>query len=117
MKTIRNSPLFSSGIRRAESDTQIEDDFDDLVTLAARGNSRAVGAIAVALGPMILEEARVVLGEYADEDIEVLQDFLVFLLDARSPFRPAHGRAIPWMCRVVRAIAQTRLKRNELRAG
>jgi hypothetical protein len=58
---------------------------------------------------MILEEARVVLGDYPDEDIEVLQDFLVFLIDARSPFRPAHGRAIPWMCRVIRAIARTPL--------
>lgn len=117
MKTIRKSPSFSSGIRRTENDTQIEDDFDNLVTLAAHGDSRAVGAIAVALGPMILEEARVVLGEHAAEDIEVLQDFLDFLLDARPPFHPAHGRAIPWMCRIVRAIAQTRVKRKELRSG
>jgi hypothetical protein len=87
--------------------TQVEDDFDDLVMCAARGDSRAVGAIAVALGPMLLEEARVVLGEYADEDGDVLQEFLLVLLEGRTRFRPAHGRAVPWMCRTVRAIAQT----------
>jgi|HubBroStandDraft_1064217.scaffolds.fasta_scaffold53648_2 hypothetical protein len=95
---------------------QIQDDFDELVKRAARGDRRAVGSIAIAFGPMILGEARVVLGEYANEDVDVLQDFLLFLIDARSFFHPGHGRAIPWMCRIVHAIAETRRTRNEWRA-
>ncbi len=117
MNTIRKFPMSSPRTRRTCSDTQVEDDFDDLVQHAACGDSRAIGAIAIALGPMILEEARVVLGEYAGEDIDVLQDFVGVLLEARSPFRPSHGRAIPWMCRTVRAIAQTRRKENNRRAA
>jgi|SRR5580704_4760179 DNA-directed RNA polymerase specialized sigma24 family protein len=108
--TIRRLPLSSHRTRNASNDTQVQDDFDDLVMNASRGDSRAVGAIAVALGPMILGEARAVLGEYSHEAEDVLQDFLLFMLDGRSPFRPAHGRAVPWMCRMVRAIAQTRRK-------
>ena len=116
--TIRSSSTVSSiGPRNAPSDTQIQDDFDELVMRASRGDSRAVGAIAVALGPMILEEARVVLGEYADEDSDVLQDFLLLLLEGQSRFRPSHGRAVLWMCRTVRAIAQTRRKENDERRG
>jgi len=114
---IRRLPLSSHRTRNASNDTQVQDDFDDLVMNASRGDSRAVGAIAVALGPMILEEARAVLGEHAHEEEDVLQDFLLFLLDGRSPFRPAKGRAVPWMCRMVRALAQTRRKEKGWNRG
>ena len=119
MKTTTTRKLSPSSLRArsTSNDTQVQDDFDDLVMHAAQGDSRAVGAIAVALGPMLLEEARVVLGEHADEDTDVLQDFLLLLLEERTRFRPAHGRAMPWMCRTIRAIAQTRRKEHEWRHG
>lgn len=91
------------------------DEFDVLVMQAARGDACALGAIEVALGPMLLEEARVVLGEYADEDESVLEEFLEFLGEGRSRFRPAHGRAVVWMCRAVRAISERRRRENDWR--
>ncbi|MGO9832804.1 MAG: hypothetical protein ACLP1X_01175 [Polyangiaceae bacterium] len=93
--------------------TQVQDDFDDLVMAAARGDARAVDAIEEALGPMLIEEARVVLGEYADEGEHVLQALLVVLLEGRTRFRPSQGRAVVWLCRMAHAIAQTWRKRKE----
>jgi len=117
MKTSDNRRFHvSSPVNRNASDSaQIQDEFDDLVVAAAGGDARAIGAIAVALGPTLREEARVVLGEYADEDWDVLQDFLVVLLEGRSRFRPAHGRAVTWLCRTIRAMAQTRRLEHDRR--
>jgi DNA-directed RNA polymerase specialized sigma24 family protein len=118
MKTTNNNrmlPLSASHNRLHSNDTQVQDDFDDLVRLAVRGDRRAVGAIAMALGPMLLDEARVVLGEYADEDSDVLQDFLLVLLEGRSRFQPVHGSAVVWLCRTIRAVAQTRRMENDRR--
>jgi DNA-directed RNA polymerase specialized sigma24 family protein len=94
--------------RNHRTDAQCQDEFDDLVVHASQGDHRAVGAIAIALGPMLLEEARTVLGEFEQEAEDVLDDFLLSLLERRAPFTPAHGRATPWLCRIVRAIAQQR---------
>jgi DNA-directed RNA polymerase specialized sigma24 family protein len=91
-----------------QTDTQRQDEFDDLVVHASQGDRRAVGAIAVALGPMLLEEARTVLGEFEQDAEDVLDDFLLSLLERRARFTPAHGRATPWLCRIVRLIAQER---------
>jgi hypothetical protein len=88
--------------------SMVEDELDMLVVQAARGDVCALGEIEVVLGPLLREEARVVLGEYADEDESVLQELLEFLGDWRSRFRPAHGRAVVWMCRAVRAISERR---------
>lgn len=113
MKTsgIRNGSRSSyplSSNRIAANDRHIQEEFDDLVMNAVQGDSRAVGAIAVAFGPMLLEEAKTVLGEHSDEASDVLQDFFVYLLGGRSRFRPAHGSAVVWMCRIVRTMAETR---------
>jgi hypothetical protein len=109
----------TSSIRKSHDwkHTQVQDDFDDLVMDAARGDARAVDAIEVALGPMLLEEARVVLGEYADDGEYVLQAMLVVLLEGRSRFRPSQGRAVVWLCRMIHAIAQTWRKENDWRRG
>lgn len=97
------------------ADEQLQDEFDELVMKASRGDRRAIGSIAVALGPMLLKEARGFLGRYADEDEDVLQDLMVFLLEQRSPLRPEQGRAVVWLRRLVRAIAQTRREGNDRR--
>jgi hypothetical protein len=92
---------------------QDRDEFDQLVVLACRGNRRAIGAIAAALGPTLLEEARTILGKFDQEAEDVLEDFLLCLVDRRLRFVPAHGRAMPWMCGIVHAIAQQRRRERE----
>jgi DNA-directed RNA polymerase specialized sigma24 family protein len=95
----------------------IQDEFDDLVKHASRGDSRAIGAIAVALGPTLLEEARTVLGPFGEDAEEVLQDFLLCLLDRRLRFVPARGRAMPRMCRIIHIIAQQHRRERERDLG
>ncbi len=103
----------ANGINRAKTAEQHQDEFDELVALASSGNRRAIGAIAVSLGPTLLKEARTVLGEFDQEAEDVLQDFLFCLIDRRLRYEPAHGRAMPWMCGIVQAIAQQRRRERE----
>src|SRR5271169_3177027 len=95
------------------TDERTRDEFDELVTRASGGDRHAIGAIAVALGPRLLGEARAILGEFDQEADDVLQDFFLALLERRLRFEPAHGRAMPWMCRMVRAIAWRRSEESE----
>ena len=89
-----------------KTDAQLQDELDVLVNRAAHGDGRAIASIAIAFGPMLLQEASAVLGDFEDEAADVLQDFLVLLLERRSRFTPSQGRAIPWMCGLVRAMAR-----------
>jgi DNA-directed RNA polymerase specialized sigma24 family protein len=100
-----------------QTDAQLLADMDDLVRRASQGDSRAIGAIAIAFGKMLLEEARAVMGDFAQEAEDVLQDFFVSLLERRSRFTPAHGRAIPWMCGLVRAMARKHRAEREREWG
>ena len=84
------------------------DDFDDLVLRASSGDRRAVGAIGIALGNLLLEEAKSVLKELDGEADAVLRDFLLFLVEGQAPFNRANGPAMDWMRRMVRTIAQQR---------
>jgi DNA-directed RNA polymerase specialized sigma24 family protein len=96
------------------TDAQHQDDFDELVRRATHGDRRALGAVAIAFSPPLLEEAREVLGEdFAQEAGDVLQDFFLMLLERRSRFVPAQGRAVPWMCGIVRAMARRHRARGE----
>lgn len=104
----RESTHATMGDALAANDTHLDDDFDDLVMRASNGDSRAVGAIAIALGPSLLNEARTVLRELDDEAHDVLQDFFLFLLERRGPFNRANGRALEWMHRMVHTIAHQR---------
>jgi hypothetical protein len=89
-----------------EKEVQFFSEIDDLLVRALQGDRGAVGAIAVGLGPLLLEEAEGVLGrDYAHEAADVRQEFYVSLLEGVH-VRPAYGRAILWMCGVVRAIAR-----------
>jgi DNA-directed RNA polymerase specialized sigma24 family protein len=109
MKT--NSTVLS---RNVLSDEQLIDDLDDLVVKASQGDRRAIGAIAVAFGPRLLDEAIEVLGrKFADQAADVLQDFFLSLCEGRTRFVPARGRALPWMFGIVRAAAlKTRADRH-----
>jgi|CZKU01.1.fsa_nt_gi DNA-directed RNA polymerase specialized sigma24 family protein len=100
-------------VPRAANDTQLQEDFDDLVERAADGDSRAVGAIAIALGPSLLEEARAAMKGLDGAD-DVVQDFFVFLLERRSPFIRAYGPAREWLHTMVRIIARRRRREQML---
>jgi DNA-directed RNA polymerase specialized sigma24 family protein len=89
-----------------QTDAQLEADFDDLVMRATHGDERALGAIAIAFGPTLLEEARAVMGDFEHEAGDVLQDSFLSLLERRSQFTPPHGRAVDWMCGIIRATAR-----------
>ncbi len=90
-----------------KTDAQIQAEFADLVMRACRGDRRAIGAIYVAFGPVLLREARSVMGAFKQDAEEVVQDFFVSLLEGRSLYVPAQGYATRWMCGVVRAMAKT----------
>jgi DNA-directed RNA polymerase specialized sigma24 family protein len=107
MKTIKHPSTTVVPVHAANDDAQVIAEFDELVRHAGAGDRRAIGAIAIAFGPKLLHEARAVLGQRFEEEADdVLQDFLAWMLEGPSRFPPAHGRAIPWMCGVVRAMAR-----------
>jgi hypothetical protein len=81
---------------------------DDLVRRAFESDRQAIGAIAISYGPRLLEEARACLPGLEHEADDVLQDFLLALLERRSRIAPAHGYAIEWLCEAVRALARQR---------
>src|SRR5258708_21795012 len=100
-----------------KTDAQIQAEFADLVVRACKGDRRAVGAIYVAFGPVLLREARSVMGRFKQDAEDVVQDFFVSLLEGRSVYVPAHGYATRWMCGVVRAMAKTYGKEREREWG
>jgi DNA-directed RNA polymerase specialized sigma24 family protein len=108
MNTARKSNAQSSRHSHSQTDTQLQDDFDALVTRANQGDTRALGAIAIACRPDLLREAGAVMGDFAREAEDIVQDLLLELLEGRSRFTPAQGRAIHWMCGIVRAMARKR---------
>jgi DNA-directed RNA polymerase specialized sigma24 family protein len=113
MKTaiIRKIPQPFTSNRQTHS--RPPDNLEDLVMCACDGDRRAIGAIGIAFGPALLRQARAVLGEFAQEDEDVLQDFLLSLLEGESCFTPGRGRAFRWMCGVVRRIARERRAARE----
>jgi DNA-directed RNA polymerase specialized sigma24 family protein len=106
MKTHRHDNTQSSVPSTPNTDAQRLADFDDLVRRASQGDRRAINAVAIAFSTDLLKEAQAVMGGFAQDAEDVVQDFFVMLLEARSQFTPAHGRAIPWMCGIVRAMAR-----------
>jgi hypothetical protein len=104
MKT--KNTVFSRSFR---SDERLLDDLDALVVAASHGDRRAIGAIAIAFGPRLIDEARAVLGPAFEEEAgDVVHDFLLSLLtsEGRSRFAAQRGRALPWMFGIIRAAAR-----------
>src|SRR5260370_35690055 len=89
-----------------KTDAQIQAEFADLVVRACKGDRRAVGAIYVAFGPVLLREARSVMGGFKQDAEDVVQDFFVSLLEGRSVYGPSPGYAPRWMVGLVLAMAK-----------
>jgi DNA-directed RNA polymerase specialized sigma24 family protein len=93
------------------SDQDLLDELDSLVDQAAHGDPRAVGAIAIAFGPALLEEAHDVLGDaWSHHAADVLQAFFLALCDRTLTFPHVRGAALPWMRRMVRSRAHEQLR-------
>ena len=113
MKTANARKTAGVATSHSRTDEHRQAEFCDLMQRAAEGDRRAIGAIAIAIGPTLLEEARIGLGELDQDAEKVLNDFFLCLLERRLLFTPAHGRAMPWMCGVVQGIAQQRRRERE----
>jgi DNA-directed RNA polymerase specialized sigma24 family protein len=88
-------------------DDELLEAFDELVAEAAKGNRRAIGAIAIAFGPTLYDEARDALGPDGKQDGgDVVQDFFLGLCEGKLVFPAIRGAGIPWMRRTIRAIAE-----------
>ncbi len=82
--------------------------FSDLVLRAAQGDSRAIGVIAIGLGPALLGVARSVV-KHREEAEDLLQDFYVILLSGRAArFPPRPGRGLDWLEGLMRSMSRVR---------
>jgi DNA-directed RNA polymerase specialized sigma24 family protein len=90
-----------------QTDEAILDEMDELVIKAAGGDARAVGAIAIAFGAMLLDVARQELGEDCEQEAgDVVQEFCEGMMGGRYVVPRRRGGAVAWMPRVVRGIAR-----------
>jgi DNA-directed RNA polymerase specialized sigma24 family protein len=90
---------------------ELLEEFDDLVAAATRGDRRAIGAIAIALGPLLLREARIELGTTDDKESgDVLQELFTAMVEAALTFPPATGNALAWLKRTVRLFARAHVR-------
>ncbi len=100
------------------TDEELLDGLDDLVRNAVRGDSRAVGIIAVVYGPMLNDEARAELGpRWEDDSADILQTMFLAMCEGSMLFPAIRGAAIPWMKRTVREIARKWVRMREEDAG
>jgi hypothetical protein len=109
--TMTMQNLKTSQYQVPSNDETLLDELDRLVAKAADGDSRAVGAIAIAFGPTLLEEARKALGpSYEQDDADVMQTFFLRLMEGTVRFPRIRGAAIPWMKRRMRALAREHIE-------
>jgi hypothetical protein len=86
------------------------DPLDELVSSAAQGDPRAVGAITVVFGKALVREARKELGPMFEGDAwDVVDRFLWELLHETLTLPPIRGAAVAWMKRMVREVARKHL--------
>ena len=88
------------------TDEQIADELAACVRDASRGDRRAIGCIAIALGGLLHEEARAALGpRYEQGAGDVMQDLYLGLLESRFAFPEIEGGALHWLSRVIHSLA------------
>ena len=105
-------------VDRCREELDFLEELDALVKAATLGDRDAVGAIAIAFGPMLLQEARAVLGEeWEHEGGDALQDLTEALMDRKLRFHPSRGSALPFLRGVVRGMARRLRKRLEKTRG
>jgi hypothetical protein len=88
------------------TDEEVREQFDELVEKAVGGDRRAIGAIAIALGPTLLEEARRALGEEREHEAwDAVQRLFLAMVEGTMVFAGEGGTGLEWMKRIVRERA------------
>jgi len=89
------------------TDEEVREQFDELLGKAVGGDRRAIGAIAIALGPTLLKEAREELGEGREHEAgDVVQRFFLAMVEGTMVFAGERGTGLEWMKRIVREGAR-----------
>ena len=107
-----SNPHRTASTRRipTATDRELLDQLDELVSSAVRGDRHAIGAIAIAFGPILLQEVRKELGPLFENDGgDVLQDFFLAMTEEQLTFPAISGAGVPWMKRTARAFARQHL--------
>jgi hypothetical protein len=90
----------------AATDAQLDDMLDALVLKASLGDRRAIGALAIGLGPTLLKQAREALGAHrASEDEDLLQDLFVCLTHGKLHFARGRDHGLEWLRAQLRSLA------------
>ncbi len=84
------------------TDEEVREQFDELVGKAVGGDRRAIGAIAIALGPTLLTEAREALGEAREHEAgDVVPRFYLEMPEGPLILWGVGGTGLAWMKRIV----------------
>ena len=89
------------------TDDEVREQFDELVGKAVGGDRRAIGAIAIALGPTLLKEARQALGKGREQEAgNAVQRLFRAMTEGTMTFSGERGTGLAWMKRIVREGAR-----------
>ncbi len=89
------------------TDDEVRDLFDELLGKAVGGDRRAIGAIAIALGPTLYKEARHALGKGREHEAgDVVQRLFLAMTEGTLRFSGERGTGLEWMKRIVRQGAR-----------
>jgi DNA-directed RNA polymerase specialized sigma24 family protein len=90
----------------AAPEVPFDDMLDALVFKASLGDRRAIGAVAIGLGPTLLKQAREALGpRRADEHEDLLQDLFVCLSHGKLPFVRGRDHGLEWLRSQLESLA------------
>jgi hypothetical protein len=92
------------------TDAELLEEFDDLVVHATRGDRYALTVLSVGLGPVILDEARIVLGPGREEHANgIVAELFIGMLRGELIFAPGAVHAGPWLGAQLHFLAARRL--------
>ncbi len=87
----------------------LDDDFDELVLSAVRGSRHAIAALSIGYGPVLVRQARAMLGQIgAHETASVVSDLFCAMLRGSLEFQPGRDRGRKWLRQQLRELAARR---------
>jgi hypothetical protein len=100
---------WSSRKRSNVADGELLDQFDQLVLRAVLGDRGAIAALSIGYGPVLLQQARKLLGKaWASEAGPVLADLFAGMLEGTLEFVPGRDRGRAWLRAKLRGFAAKR---------
>ncbi len=89
------------------TDAELLEQIDELLAEALAGDGRAIGAIAIGLGPTLLREVHEELGEgFQQGSGDALPWFFRAMSEGTMTFQGELGTGLDWMKRIVRVRAR-----------